>query len=291
MKVLLIGANGQLGSDIVKVFQGKNDIELFPLTHKDIEVTDFQSVKKSVALYGPEFIINTAAFHNVDRCEEEVESAFKVNAFAQVNLCKICNEKDITYVFFSTDYLFNGKKDVPYTEEDCPKPINIYGISKLAGELIIQYMLEKYYIVRVSGLYGATGPSGKKWNFVDLMLAKAKQGEKIRVVDDQRLTPTSTSDVANKLYELIHVPEYGIYHMTNEGDCTWYEFAQCVFKIADLNPNLEPCKTGSFGNKAKRPRYSVLGNYALRSLGIEMKHWKKAVRQYLIGKNRTTRGL
>lgn len=285
MRVMLIGANGQLGFDITRVFKEKENLSLIPLTHNDIEVTDPQSVQNAISRYDPDLIINTAAFHNVERCEEEPEIAFRVNAFAQINLCRICKERKIIYVFFSTDYVFDGEKTMPYVEKDCPRPINIYGISKLAGELIIRYMLAEYYIVRVSGLYGIAGPSGKKYNFVDLMLEKAKRGEKIWVVNDQKLTPTSTWDVSNKLYELIMRAEYGVYHMTNEGECTWFEFAQEIFRIADLHPDLKPCKTGTFGEKVARPKYSVLDNHHLRTQGIsEMPHWKDSLSYYIKSK-------
>ena len=285
MKVLLIGSNGQLGSDIVRTFQGKPDVALIGLTNKDIDVTDWAWTEKVVTSHSPDVVINTAAFIQVDRCEDEVELAFRVNAAAQKNLCRLCQTMDAAYVCFSTDYVFDGNQSTPYTEDDEPRPLNIYGISKLAGEQIVQYMLEKYYIVRVSGLYGMAGPFGKRGNFVDLIIEKAKKGDAIPVVDDQRLTPTHTRDVANALYALMRVDDYGVYHMTNAGDCTWFEFAEAIVQRCGLNVQLERAKTGTLGEKARRPLYSVLDNRHLRAVGIdELPDWQDALSDYLLAK-------
>lgn len=279
---MLIGSNGQLGSDIARVLIEKPGAEVIPLTRMELDVTSFDSISRVVKNNNPDVVINTAAYHQVDVCEDKPELAFATNTYAQKNLCAICKEIDARYVFFSTDYVFDGYANASYMEEDTPSPINIYGISKLAGEQIIQYMLEKYFIIRVSGLYGATPPSGKKYNFVDLMIDKAQKGDSIEVVNDQRLTPTSTLDIANKLYEILNKAKYGIYHLTNTGNCTWFEFAQEIFTITGLKHNLEPCKTGTFGEKAKRPSFSVLENKHLKDLGIEdLQHWKNALTNYI----------
>lgn len=282
MKILLIGANGQLGSDIKKVFRKESDIDLVPLTDRDIDVTDDKGMESVIEAQDPDLIINTAAFVNVDLCEDEIELSFRVNAFSQKTICRLCRKIDCRYIVFGTDYVFDGNQRTPYKEEDKPGPINMYGISKLAGEQIVQYMLEKYYIIRVSGLYGVSGPVGKKYNFVDIIWERAQKGETLDVVDDQRLTPTSTWDVANKLLELIPLHGYGIYHMTNTGDCTWYEFAEEIVKLGDFKTELRRVKTGHFGEKAIRPGYSVLDNVRLREAGLkEMPHWKDALADYI----------
>jgi dTDP-4-dehydrorhamnose reductase len=184
---------------------------------------------------------------------------------------------------FSTDFVFGGEKGSPYTEEDCPGPRSIYAISKLGGEKVVQYMLEKYYLVRLSGLYGHAGCTGKgNVNFVETMLKLAKREKPVRVVDDQVLTPTTTRDTARKLYELIQTEKYGLYHMTNTGGCSWYEFACEIFRLAGKSVDVEPITSQELGAKAIRPAYSVLDNSNLRSLGIaDMRHWKEALKDYL----------
>lgn len=283
MKIALIGADGQLGTDIYKYFREKEDIELTPLTQKEIEVCDINVCGDVLLKIKPDLILNTAAFHQVDLCEDEVNTTFEVNAAGVKNLCEVALKMDCELMHFSTDFVFGGNyKDTPFTEEDCPKPISIYGISKLAGELVVQYMMEKYYLLRVCGLYGHAGSLGKGYNFVELMIRLANEGKDIKVVDDQVLTPTSTRDLASKIYELIHTGKYGLYHMTNTGQCSWYEFACEIFRIAGLSPNVTPVTSDEFGAKAKRPSYSVLDNKKLRDIGLaDMRNWKEALKDYI----------
>jgi dTDP-4-dehydrorhamnose reductase len=184
----------------------------------------------------------------------------------------------------STDYVFGGNKirSTPYAETDTPAPINVYGISKLAGELFVRYILDHYYILRVCGLYGVAGSAGKGGNFVELMLRLAKEGKAIKVVDDQRLTPTYTVNVAHQIAALIETKQYGLYHATNQGHCTWYEFAAEIFRQCGLSPDLSKAKTGDFGEKATRPAYSVLENKALQAIGLDrMRSWQEALAAYL----------
>jgi len=286
MRIVLIGANGQLGTDIDSYFKGEG-LDVIGLTQEDIDVCNFDVCDKVLKKIKSDLIINTAAFHNVDLCEDDVLSSFKVNALGVKNLAKICLDLDTPLMHFSTDFVFGGEKSAPYTEDDCPKPVSLYGVSKLAGERIIQYMLNKYYLVRVCGLYGHAGPYGKGSNFVDLMIKLAKEGKDIKVVDDQVLTPTSTEDVAEKLYELIGTGKYGLYHMTNTGSCSWYEFACEIFKMAGLSPNVSPTTSEEFGAKAKRPAYSVLDNVNLRKAGLEdLRPWKAALKDYINGRKK-----
>jgi dTDP-4-dehydrorhamnose reductase len=287
IKIALIGADGQLGTDIDSYFKGKG-IELIGLIGlKDIDVCDYRMSDDILKRINPELVINTAAFHDVDLCEDEALSAFKVNVIGVKNLAIICREINIPLMHFSTDYIFDGKKKEPYVEDDYARPLSLYGISKLAGEQVIQYMLEKYYIIRLSGLYGYTGCVGKgNINFVELMIKLAKKEEAIKVVNDQVLTPTSTRDVAEKLYELIQTGNYGIYHMTNTGSCSWYEFACEIFKLMKLSTSVLPITTEEFGAKARRPKYSVLDNVNLRKIGLaDLRNWKEALKDYIESRN------
>jgi dTDP-4-dehydrorhamnose reductase len=282
MRIALIGAHGQLGSDLAKVLQPVHDLVL--LTHGEIEVADPQSVEAMMQNYKPDIVLNTAAFHKVDVCEEQVEQTFAVNVYGVRNLALACRAHDATLVHMSTDYVFGGDQahDTPYTETDVPAPINVYGVSKLAGEYFVQYVLDRYFIFRVSGLYGVAGSSGKGGNFVELMLRLAREGKDIRVVDDQRLTPTYTVDLAKQMAAVIETEHYGLYHATSQGNCTWYEFAAEIFRQGGLNPNLSCAKTGDFGEKATRPPYSVLENEALQELEMDMmRPWQEALAGYL----------
>jgi dTDP-4-dehydrorhamnose reductase len=290
MKVLLVGANGQLGSDLAKVLRPIHD--LVPLTHAEIEVADVESVAAAMRRHGPDVVLNMAAFHKVDLCEEEAERTFATNVYGVRNLALACREHEAVLLHMSTDYVFGSDRarNTPYVETDPPGPINVYGISKLAGEYLIQYMLERYFILRVTGLYGVAGSSGKGGNFVELMLRLAREGKSIRVVDDQRMTPTYTVDLAQQIAAVIATEHYGLYHATSQGDCTWYEFAAEIFRQSGLDPDLSRAKTGDFGEKATRPAYSVLENRALREIGMDMmRPWQEALTDYLDERRRVAR--
>ena len=199
MKIALVGSDGQLGTDIYTYFREKG-LEITGLTQEDIEICDKNICNNVLLRLKPDLVINTAAYNLVDACEDQASVAFDVNATGVKNLAETCLEIDAAMMHFSTDFVFGGyEKNTPFTEEDCPLPVSIYGISKLAGEQVLRYMMKKYYIIRISGLYGHTGSLGKGYNFVELMLELAKKGEEIRVVDDQVLTPTSSRDVSEKV--------------------------------------------------------------------------------------------
>ena len=288
VKIALIGVEGQLGTDINSYFKKKGSEIAGLVGLRDIDVCDYGAGRSVLKKIGPEIVINTAAFHEVDRCEDDGLSAFKVNVLGVKNLALICKEMDIPLMHFSTDYIFDGKKNAPYIEDDCARPLSMYGISKLAGEQAIQYILDKYYIVRLSGLYGHKGSVGKGGtNFVELAIKMAAKGKEMKVVNDQELTPTSTADVVEKLFELIQTGKYGIYHMTNTGSCSWYEFACEISKLAKLNIKIMPITTGQFGAKARRPHYSVLDNLNLRKIGLaDMRNWKEALKDYIENRNK-----
>ncbi len=285
MKILLIGVDGQLGNDINAYFSQKGMEVEGLIGLKDIDICEFEKTKEVIVSSTPDLIINTAAFHNVDLCEDEAITALQVNIAGVKNLATICRESDIPLMHFSTDYIFDGEKGRPYIESDCPNPLSLYGISKLGGERVIQYMLKDFYLIRLTGLYGHTGCVGKgNINFVEMMIKLGREKKEIRVVDDQVMTPTSTMDVTEKLYELILTGKYGIYHMTNTGSCSWYEFALEIFRLTDMNRDIKvlPISSKEFGAKAIRPGYSVLDNYNLRKLGIkDMRNWNEALRDYI----------
>lgn len=286
MKCLVIGANGQLGSDLVKSLSPH---EVIGTTHQDLDVTQAEQVLQRVQKCRPEVIINTSAFHKVDLCEMETLEAFRVNAVGVRNLCVAARKVDAVLVHFSTDYVFEGNLRHPLIENADTNPINVYGVSKLAGEKIIRYLWEKSFVIRTCGLYGHAGSSGKGGNFVETMLKKGKAGDAIRVVDDQVLTPTSTQELARKVSELIRTEHFGLYHVTSDGECSWYEFAAAIFEIAKINATLLPTTSAEFKSTARRPAYSVLENGHLRRLGMDdMKSWKEALRDYIVerpGKN------
>ncbi len=279
MKIALIGANGQLGQDLLPAL-GNHDVT--PLTRRDFDVTDHARSRAVLADLRPDAIVNTTAYHRVDDCESEPRLAYDVNVLAVLNLVRVANDLGVLLVHLSTDYVFDGKTDRPYTEESEPFPLSVYGNSKYAGELLVRSMSRKYFIIRSCGLYGKAGSHGKGGNFVENMLAKAQRGEMIRVVDDQVVTPTYTVDLANQIAKVIGTAGYGLYHMTNEGACTWYEFARAIFDLSGLKAVVQPTTSDLYKAPAIRPRYSVLENAHLKRLGInQMRHWREALSAYL----------
>jgi dTDP-4-dehydrorhamnose reductase len=283
MKILLIGASGQLGSDLARAKWHGGD-ELVPLTHRDVDICEPVGVGETLRRHAPDVVLNTAAYHKVDECEVNVERSFQVNVYGVRNLALACREAGCALLHMSTDYVFGADtaRRTPYVETDIPGPINVYGISKLAGEYLVRYVLDRHWIVRSSGLYGVAGSSGKGGNFVELMLRLAREGKDIRVVDDQTLSPTYTADLARKIVELVHTEHYGLFHVTSAGECTWYQFARKIFELTGLSPNVTPTTTAAFGAVATRPAYSVLENAALNALGMDdMRPWAEALAAYL----------
>ena len=282
MKVALIGAKGQLGQDIAKTVP--EGVELYLFTHQDFDITDRESVQNMLGNKERfDVIINTAAFHKTDVCEDEPEKAFAVNAVGVKNLVDVCLKTGSVLVHISTDYVFDGTKiktKEPYTEEDLPNPINVYGISKYAGELIVRNYLEKYYVVRVASLYGRAGASGKGGNFVYTILHKARASEPLRVVDDIYMSPTYTLDAAREIWWMIlEERPYGLYHVVNFGYCSWYEFALKILKFADLKVEIKRVKHTEFQTRAKRPLWSPLKSVK----GIAMRGWEEALQDFIKG--------
>ena len=281
MRVAIIGASGQLGTDLVEVFGEDSSFEVLPLTHKDLDVTRPETLKLLRDIK-PEVIINTAAYVRVDDAEIYPEKAFAVNAIGALNVARVASEVDAITVYISTDYVFDGEKGEPYTEVDVPNPVNVYGASKYAGEILTRNYSGKYYIIRVASLYGKAGASGKGGNFVEWVIQKAKKGEKLRIVDDQFMSPTYTKDVARALKEFLKIqPEWGVYHMVNEGYCSWYEFTKAIFEILNWEVEVKPIKSRELNRLARRPRFSALENTRLHGLGLSMPSWREGLKEYL----------
>lgn len=279
MRILLLGAAGQLARALAPRLTGD---ELIPLSHEELDICDVAAVRALLERHRPACLLNTAAFNRVDDAEDHPDLAFGVNALGVYHLARAAADTGAVLVHFSTDYVFDGLQRRPYGEADTPSPQSIYALSKRAGEIIVQRYCEKYFLIRTCGLYGQGGSRSQGGNFVERMLHVAREGKPIRVVNDQVLTPTSTADLAEKLLPLLRSARYGLYHMTNTGECSWYEFAAEIFRLAGLSPDLEPTSTAAFAAKARRPAYSVLDNRAYRAAGYPaFRPWQEALADYL----------
>ena len=282
MKVLVIGANGQLGSDLCKEIEPS---ELVALTHSEIEVTAMDPVQEVFKKYRPEIVINTAAFVRVDECESKVDECFLVNGIGARNVAVVAQEYGAKVVYISTDYVFGGEgvgRNIPFTEFESPIPLNILGKSKLAGENLVQHLCHRHFIVRTSGLFGIAGSSGKGGNFVEAILHLAHERDELKVVSDQIFSPTYTKDLARKIAQLITTEYYGIFHITNKGACSWCEFATEILRLAGIKIPVVPITSEEYPTPARRPRFSVLDNYHLRLLGMDdIRPWQEALRDYM----------
>ena len=279
MKIALLGANGQLGRDLQVALKGH---DVTSLTRNELDVTDFPRSRSILVDLRPDVILNTAAYHRVDDCENQPEQAFQVNALAVLNLVRIANDLEAVFVHISTDYVFDGNTRTPYTESSAPCPLSVYANSKLAGEFLIRSMCKKFLLIRSCGLYGVAGSNGKGGNFVETMIARAKRGEALRVVSDQVVTPTYTVDLAQQIARILPTSHYGLFHMTNEGACSWFEFARAIFELTGIGADLSPTTSELYKSPAIRPQYSVLENARLKELGLnQMRHWRDALAAYL----------
>jgi dTDP-4-dehydrorhamnose reductase len=282
MTVAVIGANGQLGIDVVTAFQNSAEATA-GLTHADLDISSLESTRKILSSIGPSIIVNTAAMHHVENCEKEPERAYEVNALGARNLSLTARELDAKLMHVSTDYVFDGSKKTPYVESDPAVPLNVYGNTKLAGETFVRETAEKYFIVRTSALYGRNPCRAKGGrNFVDLMLKLAAERDELRVVDDEVVSPTSTTELAKQIVVLSRTDSYGLYHATAEGSCSWYEFARTIFEMTNIGVKLTMAAAGEFSAKVPRPKYSVLENQGLKKLGLNsFASWQEGLTCYL----------
>ncbi len=281
MKVAVIGADGQLGSDLVPALARSEVVPLFWPAFDVVKADEAAAVLHGIK---PDVVINTAAFHRVDECEDRPDMAFAVNAVAVRGLARTCRDLGAVLVHFSTDFVFDGEKGTPYVETDRPGPLSVYAASKLAGEHFIRAIWERAFVIRTCGLFGKAGCLEKGRNFVETMLHfRASGREEIRVVCDQIVTPTPTAELASRVAALIETEAYGLYHMTAEGSCSWFEFARAIFEMSGGDPaGVVPVEAASYGAKARRPAYSVLENARMKSLGLTpFSPWREGLASYL----------
>lgn len=275
MKVLIIGSEGMLGQDLVDILSRENEIST--TTIDTLDITDIEKTIFTVKNINPDVVVHAAAFTDVDGSESNPDLAYKVNAIGTRNVAVACHESDSALVYICTDYVFDGTKGSSYQEYDQTNPLSVYGKTKHTGEIYIRDILNKFYIVRTAWLYGYNGP-----NFVTTMLNLAKKMDSISVVSDQIGSPTYTVDLSKAIAELIKKPAYGIYHITNSDHCSWYEYAQEIFKNADIEINVSPVTTEEFGSPAPRPKYSVLENYNWNMEGFpKIRSYKDALAEYI----------
>jgi dTDP-4-dehydrorhamnose reductase len=282
MRVALFGANGQLGRDIASAFSAAGST-VTGLTHEQVEIASPESVQAAFEGARPGLVINTAAFHHVEKCEADPARAFAVNGMGARNVAQAANSLGIPLIHISTDYVFDGAKRSPYTEEDHPQPLNVYGNTKLSGEHFVRSINPRHFVVRVSAIYGENPCRAKGGlNFVELMLKLSREREELRVVDDEFVTPTPTAQIARQLVELSRSSEYGLYHATAEGSCSWFEFAAAIFALTGARVRLERARPGEFPAKVPRPKYSVLENEALKGRSLNVfTSWQEGLEQYL----------
>ncbi|WP_040194941.1 dTDP-4-dehydrorhamnose reductase [Clostridium culturomicium] len=292
MKILITGSKGQLGNELINIINsGTAEIgtvsekvkqaEILALDIDELDITNLEMVKSVLHREKPEVVINCAAATNVDGCEGNKELAFKINALGPRNLAMISEEIGAKFVQVSTDYVFRGVGEVPLAEYDVTDPYSVYGKTKLAGENYVKEFSSKYFIVRTAWLYGYVGK-----NFVYTMMNLGKQKEEITVVNDQRGNPTHANDLAYHILKLIETEEYGVYHCTGKGECTWYEFAKLIMELSGSKCKVKPCTSEEYKTPAKRPEYSSLDNMMLRcTIGDEMREWQVALKSFMEKQN------
>ncbi|WP_434640836.1 dTDP-4-dehydrorhamnose reductase [Thermoanaerobacterium thermosaccharolyticum] len=290
MKLLITGAKGQLGMQLRSVLErGRSELgkiddiysnaDIKYVSHNDLDITNLNDVLDYVEQYKPDAIINCAAYTNVDKCESGTDNAFKVNAIGPRNLAIASHKVDAKLLHVSTDYVFNGEGSKPYKEYDIPNPVNVYGKTKLLGEQYVRDFCDKYFIVRTAWLYGKYGK-----NFVYTIINAAKERGYLEVVNDQRGNPTNAEDLAYHILKLILTDEYGIYHCTGNGECSWYDFACKIVEYADIKCRVMSITSDKIKREAKRPSYSSLDNMMLRcTIGDKMRNWDDALKSFIDG--------
>jgi len=275
MKVLITGSSGMLATDLIRELEGA--CELYTPAEQDLNICDFATVQSTVRNIGPDVVVNCAAFTDVDGCETKREQAFAVNAMGAKNISLACRDNQSVLYHVSTDFVFDGKQDVPYKETDAEQPLSVYGLSKLKGEQHVRKILDRYAIVRTSWLFGESGN-----NFVKTILRLLEEKEEISVVHDQTGSPTYTVDLARAIKELIRLSARGVFHVCNAGACTWYEFAVKIRELSGKPVPIVPITTDQMDRPAQRPAYSVLdcGKFA-QTTGEHMRFWEDALNEYM----------
>jgi dTDP-4-dehydrorhamnose reductase len=280
-KIAVVGGNGQLGSDVVEAFSVSG--EVYALTHEEVELSTIDSVARCLRALHPDVVVNTAALHHVENCERDPQRAYAVNALGARNIAAVTQDLGALLIHISTDYVFDGRRNVPYTEAELPLPLNVYGNSKLAGEYFVRGGNEKHVVLRTSALYGRKPCRAKAGNnFVDLMLRLGRERGEVRVVASEIVSPTSTQDLAGQIVALSDTGVYGVFHATAEGSCSWHEFASEIFAAAGLAVRCLVAGPNEFPSKVPRPAYSVLENARLKQAGLNrFRHWREGLHAYL----------
>ncbi len=274
--MLVTGVKGQLGYDVVKELE-KRKIECLGVDIDDFDITDETAVTAFIKNYNPGAVIHCSAYTAVDKAEDNPELCRKVNAEGSRNIARVCREINAKMIYISTDYVFSGTGDQPYEVDDPTGPTSVYGMTKLEGEWAVKEVLQKYFIVRISWVFGKNGN-----NFVKTMLRIGKERDEVNVVCDQIGSPTYTSDLAPLLCDMVASEKYGTYHATNEGYCSWAEFAQEIFKQADYSTNVRYISTSEYPTRAKRPSNSRMSKKSLDKAGFKrLSSWKDALSRYL----------
>lgn len=280
MKVAIFGISGQLGSDVAAALSSH---DVIPVEHARADIRDENAVMTALRDTRPDWVVNCAAMTHVERCEGEALAAFDINAGGARNIAKAAGAAGARLVHVSTDYVFDGEKRSPYLENDFPRPLNIYGASKLAGEWAVRAEGDAHVVLRTSGVYGLNACRGKGTNFVETMMKRAQSGAPTRVVSDEILTPTFSVDLAQQIRVVLeHGVAGGVYHATNAGSCSWFEFAREIFRHAGAATAPEAITAKEWNSPVRRPSYSVLENHALAALGIDrMPEWRDALSRYM----------
>lgn len=279
MRIAILGAHGQLGSDLCQLL-GNSAV---PMTHQDLDITDPAQIDARLLPDLPDALVNCAAYNGVEQAETDFETAFRQNSMGPSYLAKFCQQHQRPFVHISTDYVFglDDQRKEPYLETDLPGPLGVYAVSKLAGEELVRAGCRQHLILRTCGLYGHRGRSGKK-NFVETMLSLGQQKQELRIIGDQQCTPTSTADLSAAIVALVGTQNFGTYHATNSESCSWAEFATEIFRLAKLPTQVIPITTAEYGAKVRRPPYSVLNCSKLAGvIGKPMRSWKDALADYL----------
>ncbi|MCC0663379.1 MULTISPECIES: dTDP-4-dehydrorhamnose reductase [unclassified Clostridioides] len=282
MKILITGSNGQLGKELVNQLKSINQsmnqpkYTILATTRDDLDISNQINVDDFILYNKPDVVINCAAYTKVDVCEDNIEIAYKINALGAKNLAIASERVNAKLVHISTDYVFNGFSKYPYREDNKTEPNSVYGKSKLMGEKFVEQFSHKYFILRTAWLYGDGN------NFVKTMIKLSLENKEVNVVNDQFGSPTSTVDLAKVIIRIMETENYGVYHATCEGQCSWYDFAKKIFELKNIDIKVNPIKSSDFKSKVQRPQYSVLDNFMLKLIGLNsFRVWEESIEEYL----------
>jgi len=283
VRIVIFGKNGQLGQELEKEAKNK-EFEVLALGHEEIDVANYETLKALLEKEKPDLLINAAAYNLVREADEQFEKAFELNCFAPFYMASICKKIGAKFVTYSTDYVFDGEKNEPYTEDDQTNPLQIYGLSKSCGEASILHAYPKgSFVIRTCAVYGGQeGSKSKGGNIVLTILKQAKEKEYLEMTTDQIVNPTYSKDLAKASLDLLDKkPEPGIYHLTSEGSCTWYEFAKECLRIAKISKEIRKVEASKIDPSLKRPKFTALANVKAKALGIALPNWQESLKAYI----------